>query len=182
MKPIKRLLALLLTLALAFALALPALAQDEEPNPAMPVITVQPQGGRIRLYESVTVSIQAHIPNGDEPGYLWHCRYSDGSEESWYGGAQIEIYDAASCYVEVYNKANPEYRVTSATVQVELSWLANLIFSIPIEVIYIFWAIQDFFFMIPNLLILPLLPVMALFGGVALILILIATPILSLFR
>jgi len=117
----KKLLALLLTLALAFTLALPAFAED--PDPAMPVITRQPKGLRVRNGESFTLSVEATIPNGDEIGYQWYIVSSslgrDIAKEDTaeltatiYGGQDYPY------YVEVYNRSNPELRVKSNTVHV----------------------------------------------------------------
>ena len=62
MKRMKRLLALLLALALALILALPAFA---EPDPAMPVITVQPQNATIIevlfYVKETTIRVNAHV-------------------------------------------------------------------------------------------------------------------------
>jgi hypothetical protein len=119
MKFTKRMLAALLTLALSIALALPALAEDE-PNPAMPVITVQPNGGRVK--SGSTISVQAHIPNGDEIGYVW-ARFSDsdpvGTTEG--SGATVTVRSTGKYYyrVRVYNQTNPELYVMSETVLVE---------------------------------------------------------------
>ena len=125
MKHAKKLLALLLTLALALTLALPAFAEDEppeEPNPAMPVITVQPQSVRVRVNETFTLSVEAYIPNGDEIGYRWsgyglgytpkdtkELTYTFGS---WYQGT----YEYT---VEVFNLNNPELIITSEIAVVE---------------------------------------------------------------
>ena len=128
MKQSKRLLALMLTLVLAFSLALPALAEDadppEEPNPAMPVITVQPVGGRARQYGITTLSVQAYIPNGDEIGYQW---YRDNSDEFYIweeDGKSATLSDwsdsAADYYVVVYNLNHPECSVTSETVHIDV--------------------------------------------------------------
>ena len=74
MKLFKRLLAVLLIFLLAFPVALAAFAEDEpaeEPNPAMPVITVQPVGGTVKKGEKFTLSVQAHCPNGDKINWLY---------------------------------------------------------------------------------------------------------------
>ena len=127
----KRLLALLLTLLLAFTLALPAFAEDdppEEPDPAMPVITRQPQAGKWRFLEGVNISLEAQIPNGDPIGYIWHIRYEDGSEKSLTGyGLAILVDYGATFTVEVYNKANPEYRVTSESLRLEMTWMMKFL-------------------------------------------------------
>ena len=123
----KRLLALFLVFVLAFSLALPAFAEGEpeEPNPAMPVITVQPQGGRIRLGQKFTLSVQAHIPNGDEIEYIWyHSRRiidMPSSNELVISGDYAGTNEySIEVNVEVINKANPEYSVTSETARVEV--------------------------------------------------------------
>jgi len=170
MKHAKKWLALLLTLALALTLALPAFAEDdppEEPNPAMPVITRQPEGGIIRFGSSVPISVEAHIPNGDEIGYLWHFNYSNGNVGSWCGDdAEVEMqyYEVAVC-VEVFNKASPEYRVTSETVYVEKALIDKIAQAME--------PVTDFlFYKMPNaitnaitiILLLPFLPFIFLFG------------------
>ena len=81
MKHINRLLALLLSLVLVFNLALPVFAADD-PNPAMPVITrdmildMRP----IKYGEefTLTLSIEAEIPNGDPIAYQWYCGIAVG--------------------------------------------------------------------------------------------------------
>ena len=170
MKHAKKLLALLLTLALALTLVLPAFTEDdppEEPNPAMPVITRQPVGGIIRFGSSVPVSVEAYIPNGDEIGYLWHFLYSDGDVDSWCSDdATVEMqYYEVAVYVEVFNKANPEYRVTSETVYVEKALIDRIAQTME--------PVTDFlFFKMPNaitnvitiVLLFPFLPFIFLFG------------------
>jgi len=126
MKHAKKLLALLLTIALALSLALPAFA-EEEPNPAMPVITVQPQGGSQKAFRaSFTVSVQAHIPNDDNIGYEW---YRNGVLTRQTGASMndgLSSPGTLEIYVVVYNRDNPEYRVTSQTVQCVLEELSFL--------------------------------------------------------
>jgi len=70
MKHIKKTLAVLLALILGMGLGVPAAA--EEPDPSVPVITVQPVGVGVLLGEDFTLSVQAHIPNGETVGYQWH--------------------------------------------------------------------------------------------------------------
>ena len=120
---LKRPLALLLSFVLAFSAALPALAQEdppEESNPAMPVITVQPRGGRVKLNRSFSLSVQAHSPNGDEVGYRWF------RNDRPFGSSQASVtlmanqFDTGDYHVEVYNRANPALSVTSETVRVEV--------------------------------------------------------------
>ena len=118
----KRLLALLLicALAFAFALALPAFADGD---PAMPVITAQPKGINIKWRmvnpKEVTLSVEAHIPNGDEIGYRWR----ENIRGNVIGDTQEIAVDGSTpgmrgYYVEVYNVSNPESYVTSETVLV----------------------------------------------------------------
>ena len=115
MKITKRLFAVVLTMALALSLALPTMAVDEEPNPAIPVITVQPKGGRVRASGRLTV--QAYIPNGDEIGYAWFCSKASGIHSRSDG---MNVFAGEhSYYVKVYNVTNPELCVTSETVLVE---------------------------------------------------------------
>ena len=137
MKPSTRLLALLLSLVLAFSLALPAFAEDdlpEEPNPAMPIITVQPVGLRVKADTEFTLSVEAYIPNGDEVGYEWRHVLPDGSTKypgsrnsarisQTLSGVRTHYYT-----VVVYNRSNPEYRVTSETVSVK-------VYQTPLDVI-----------------------------------------------
>ena len=124
MKLSKRLLALLLGLALALSLALPALAEDdtpEEPNPAMPVITEQPVGGRVRIGQSITLRVQAHIPNGDEIEYRWYLYSWDAITQSSNEFTIVGNFpDSYDYHVEVINRTNPEYSVTSEAVRVEV--------------------------------------------------------------
>ena len=125
MKHTKKLLAALLSLALALALALPAMAEDE-PDPAMPVITRQPVGGsQTGQNTTFTRYVQARIPNGDSIGYEW---YRDGVLVEGATGASItvELYSPGTVdiYVVVYNLDNPEYHVTSQTIQLELKELS----------------------------------------------------------
>jgi len=135
MKQPKKLIALLLTLVLAFGLMLPALAEgeteaetdpvapvvtmQEEADPAMPIITVQPQGGRIRAGKNFSLSVEAHIPNGDEIGFRW--RVSTGrvanTQTISIMASNPETY---TVYVEVYNRSNPEYVVVSQTATVNV--------------------------------------------------------------
>jgi len=116
MKHSKRLFAMLI-LILALGLGPSALA--EEPNPAMPVITVQPVGGQVKTGETFTLSVEAHIPNGDEIGYRWYLNNRD------YGSRAEYIVDAnregtIKIYVEVMNKTNPTHKVKSETVIVDV--------------------------------------------------------------
>jgi len=129
MKLSKRLLAMLLTLVLALTLALPAFAEDdppEEPNPAMPVITVQPVGGSMAIGELITLRVEAYIPNGDEVGYRW---YRDMPHTDEHYSAELTIQagyvGVANYYVEVFNLAQPELKVTSEAARVEVYKVDN---------------------------------------------------------
>ena len=114
----KRILSILLVLALAFTLALPAFAED--PDPAMPVITVQPEGVRVHPNRTFVLSVEAYIPNGDPIRYLWYR--DDGT--AFASAAEVRRSESTlgtyNYYVVVINNANPEYSVTSETVQVEV--------------------------------------------------------------
>jgi len=122
MKYTKNLFALLLTLVLALSLALPALAQ--EPSLALPVIAGQPQSVHLTQSGRFTLRVEAHIPTGDLIGYRWYraeaggedtfCGY-DAEYSGYIGRAETQTY-----YVEVYNRGNPTFMVTSDTVQVTL--------------------------------------------------------------
>jgi len=125
MKRTKRLLAILLALALAFTLALPAFAED--PDPAMPVITVQPQSVHVAYFnKGFTLFVEAYIPNGDAIGYRWVRIPPSGAEEKVGGNFASYTYTEWSApetyyfYVEVYNRNNPELSVTSETVSVSM--------------------------------------------------------------
>jgi len=123
MKLTKRLLALLLTLALALCLSMPVFA-EEEPNPAMPVITVQPQSIRVKAGQKFTLSVQAHIPNG-EGVLVYH--FNDDTRGYGYSNKTGELTIAEKFpgtqeyYVEVTNVVGPNnYTVKSETVRVEV--------------------------------------------------------------
>ena len=120
MKHTKKLLALLLALALGFTLALPAFAEDE-PNPAMPVITVQPVGGRVKAGQEFKFSVEAHIPNGDEIGFRWYGSPRNPLVDAQTASIKLTFPGTYTYYVEAYNINNPEYAVTSQTVTVEVS-------------------------------------------------------------
>jgi len=131
MKASTRLLALLLSFVLAFGLALPAFAQESlienseaTENPAMPVITVQPQGGRVRLGEPYTLSVEAYIPNGDEFGLRWY-----NSADDFIGNIPVITttpysLGTRSYSVVVYNRNNWDCYVQSEIARVEVD--ANL--------------------------------------------------------
>jgi len=121
MKKAKRILGILLALALALPLALPTFAENE-PNPAMPVITVQPEGGRIRAGQSIKFSVEAHIPNGDEIGFCWYGSPRNPLVDAQNASIKLTFPGTYTYYVEAYNVSNPEYAVTSQTVTVEVSY------------------------------------------------------------
>jgi len=123
----KRTLAVILTLIFVFSLTLPAVIAEEppdEPNPAMPVITVQPKGASVVSGDTLTLSVEAYIPNGDEIGYTWWCtKVSTGAKNKVGSTAEITITAKTGTYdyyVEVYNLASPEYKVTSQTARTEI--------------------------------------------------------------
>ena len=128
MKHTKRLLALLLTLVLALGLALPTFAST---NPAMPVITKQPQSVTVLNGETYTFSIEAEIPNGDPLRYEWYAVddtypdwcYSTEASLSLWTGVQFELFVKsvqADFYCVVYNADDDSLFVQSeaATVTV----------------------------------------------------------------
>ena len=107
MKLLKRLPTLALALVLTLGLVLPVFAEEE---PAIPVITVQPKNTNIRevliFRIPITLSVQAHIPNGDEVGYRW---YKDGSPLYTKTESTLTLKDGGDqglYYVEVFNKTN----------------------------------------------------------------------------
>jgi len=53
----------------------PASPAPRDDNPAMPVITKQPQSITVKCCEEFTLSVEAYIPNGDEVGYRWYIEY-----------------------------------------------------------------------------------------------------------
>ena len=79
MKLTKHILAALLALALALTLALPVFAENE-PNPVMPVITVQPVGQTIKHGDSFTLSVEVSVPAGVKVvSYFWQEAHSGGA-------------------------------------------------------------------------------------------------------
>jgi len=125
MKHTKRLIALLLGIVLTFSLALPAFAEGdppEEPDPAMPVITVQPKNVNVSYREKFTLSVRAYISNGDRIGYLWRTADGETIEDTSYPEftRYSDVNWTGDYCVEVYNRDHPEYRVTSETVHVEV--------------------------------------------------------------
>ena len=131
MKHTKRLLALFLALfTLAFSLALPASAQESitqhsqaTQNPAMPVITVQPQNVRVSLGQVIFLTVEAHIPNGDPIGFRWFRIFGNTAFAMEETTAQVPIFivyvGTGYFFVEVYNRSNPAYTVRSNTITVE---------------------------------------------------------------
>jgi len=123
---LRTLLTCALILAMTLSFALPAFAEDNEPNPAVPVITVQPQGSSQKDSRATfSLSVGAHIPNGDAIGYAW---YRDGAlipeNETSAAAIRLTTPGTASIYVVVYNLEHPERSVTSETVQIELRALS----------------------------------------------------------
>lgn len=126
----KRILAVLLILISVFGLYLPVVFAQEEPldeqsNPAMPVITEQPKNflaTELRVFDrTVTLSVQAYIPNGDEIGYRWYNNFNEIIGETPEINVNASSPVRRRYYVEVYNLSNPEYYVTSdiATVNID---------------------------------------------------------------
>jgi len=116
MRRTKQLLALLLALALALGLALPAMADDDEPvfDPTMmPVITQQPMNLRLKASYggSYQVGIQAHIPNGDQVHYRLY--YGDQLVKETSTPSVSCNNESGEYHIVAYNRANPEYYVTS---------------------------------------------------------------------
>ena len=156
MKQLKRLLALLLTLALALSLALPAFA-SEEPNPAKPIITAQPQSVTVLDGEPFTLSVQAEIPNGDPLRYEWYeVGYgATGVAQAQYSGGWFLLSTNPfararhSYYCVAYNANDDTIFVQSETAMVTVTkeppaWMS----SNPI-LLWIFEALQwltDIFF------------------------------------
>jgi len=127
MKLSKRLLSVLLVLVLALTLAMPAFAENgeppEEPNPAMPVITVQPQGGSFVVGSLLTffeLRVQAHAPNGDPVYFHW---YQDGVRVpgalSSFRNLRAVAESGGYHHVVVRNRNNLQYYVVSETVRVD---------------------------------------------------------------
>lgn len=120
----KKFTAILLVLSLLFAFALFASAQEiennaEESNPAMPVITLQPQGGRSR--GSHHVSIEASAPNGDEISFRWYRNGILAFQGIWEDSAHVGTPGATTYYhIVVYNRTNPAYYVKSDVISVEV--------------------------------------------------------------
>jgi len=147
----KRLIALLMSLVLAFTLALPAFAETEAPevNPAMPVITVQPESVTILNGSSYTLSVQAEIPNGDPLRYEWYELGTDrivSDEASFSAGISVQFANTTDSarfyyYVIVFNANDETLFVQSETV------------SVTVEQEYIPWgsarnSVQDFLYLL----------------------------------
>ena len=109
MKYAKKWLTLLLALAMGLAPAMPAFAAAE-PNPAMPVITMDmlidmapvKYGKQYRL----DLTIQAVIPNGDPIGYQWYEWYEGVLDPRAIPGANAPSYTVHSMNT---GGANPSY-------------------------------------------------------------------------
>ena len=157
MKHTKCLLALLLSLALAIGLAMPAAAIanldgtepewdgdprirplsetiDPNSNPAMPVITVQPQS-MTRSNEMFTLSVQAEAPNGDTLRYEWYQMRTGtddalvSTEASFSMAICIDADQAGTAqfqyYCVVYNANDESLSVKSTTATVTIEYGAQ---------------------------------------------------------
>jgi len=133
MKSCKRLSALLLALLLAFGIV-PFSAAAKAANPAMPIITKQPESITVKCCEEFTLSVEAYIPNGDEVRYQW---YEDGSQISDATGPTLTVpyfFDLfyynylyhfsktrqAKIYCLVYNTGGGQVQSKTATVTMEI--------------------------------------------------------------
>ena len=153
MKHTKRLLALLLAFALTLGLALPAaaiinldgtepdwdgdplirpLSDTINPNPAMPVITRQPQKASASSCTGFTLSIQAEAPNGDPLRYEWY-QVRKGTDDwlvsedaSFSMAICIDSIDAGTeqfqYYCVVYNANDDSLFVQSETATVTITF------------------------------------------------------------
>jgi hypothetical protein len=124
MKSTKRLLAILLVFLLTFGFAMPAIAEEEppeEPLSAVPVITVQPQGGSARGRNEFTLTVEAYIPNGSPLAYQWY-RVVQSEHRARTGGKNLTVSgwgETHTYFVRVFNAANPDFYVISETATVE---------------------------------------------------------------
>lgn len=124
----KKILCVLLAMVMLLGvLAVGAGAQGPAPpedfNSAMPVITRQPAASHDRLrtnYDAVMLRVEATISNGEPISYRW---YRNGVVVDYYDVPFFTYNESEpgdySYYVEVYNRANPEYSVKSETMDVE---------------------------------------------------------------
>jgi len=96
----------------------PASPAPRDDNPAMPIITKQPQSITVKCCEEFTLSVEAYIPNGDEVGYRW---YRNGDRIDDATGPTLTVpyyyyyssYDSSLYYCNVYNKSNSRTYVDS---------------------------------------------------------------------
>jgi len=168
----KKLLALLLAiLTLAFPFALPASAEETtlpELSP-LPVIIRQPQNTRGTYHLDLHLSVEAHIPNGDEMGFRW---YRDGvlSAHMWHSNAN-HVREAGDYYVVVYNRASPDYYAVSQTVRVDVytPFWEYIIIALNAFFGFVGPILEGIFSVFITILLLPFLPlVFVAFGGWAL--------------
>ena len=123
MKHTRRVFSVLLALILALGLAVPALAEGE-PDPAMPVITAQPQSVTVKSNEIFTLTIAAEIPNGDEVGYQWYMNDLPMPMPVSFSDSFIALqlgeqgFDGFAFYCVVYNLNDDTKSVTSETITV----------------------------------------------------------------
>lgn len=148
MKLSKRLFALLIGLVLAFSLALPAFAEDDEPDPAMPVITLQPRetitlkldDGDLHIY------VEANISNRDPIGYQWYVIPKEGGAatpiiEDASGPELSRVFnyrEGTKFFVVVYNKADSSATDGLHRVQSEESTLTIIKPSFWDRIVYFF--------------------------------------------
>lgn len=161
----KKLFALLLALALALGLALPTFAGGE-PDPAMPVITKQPEDVKLNVNlfgdAEFTLRIEAYIPNGDPVGYQWWYDLSNtGSLYVPIEGATGSTFTAStadygsSLYCVVYNAAEgPEGTHSAASRKASVTTFLGLLPSILVLVVSV--AALPFSLLVPVFL-LPML-------------------------
>jgi len=96
LKRLKRIACIVLALSLATGFGLPA--QAEEADPAMPVITKQPESVAVLPGEEFTLSVEAHIPNGDAVGYQWHIANPFNVNVSGAAGPELTLKASSVLY------------------------------------------------------------------------------------
>ena len=134
MKRSKRILALFLSVILALGLGPAVFAEGEnEPDPAMPVITKQPESLTVSFpFDSdIRITIEAEIPNGDPISYLWFVNdelyypwLHDFREPYFKCGSKGENKAKSKYHCVVYNKNKDDdsHRVVSETVTVKYDY------------------------------------------------------------
>jgi len=124
MKFTKRMLAAILALAMALTLCLPAMADDEippeEPNPAMPVITMMLQGARVKYGQPLTLTAEAYVPNGDAVRYEWYGPMSRRGSGASLTIDKVNQYDAGNYLLYVYNASDKSCYVKAELVRVDV--------------------------------------------------------------